>query len=97
MEDKIKPTITLEFPEAGDNTIQLYKLSATYCQEGDCAQEGCDDQELVIETANGGFCEDDIFYVISTDRWAINDEDDLLEIIKDFKRRLHAHEEFANP
>ena len=93
MEDKIKPTITLEFPEAGDNTIQLRKLSATYCQEGDCAQDGCDDQELVIETANGGTCEDDIFFVIKTDRWAINDPNDIAVIMKDFKRRLHTHED----
>lgn len=93
MEDKIKPTITLEFPDAGDNKIQLYKLSATYCQEGDCAQNGCDDQELVIETANGGVCADDTFFIIKTGRWAVNDPNDIAVIMEDFKRRLHAHED----
>lgn len=66
--------------------IALYELEATYIQEKDCMDDNEEPyQELKIKIQDEGAGN---FMVISTKRWAIENADDLSEIIKDFKQKI---------
>lgn len=64
--------------------ITAFTMSATYCQEGDTNHSG-EMQELRIEI-EGGI--DDPYFVISTERWAVDDLDDIIVLLQDFKKRI---------
>ena len=97
---KIYPTPLIDLRS---NEIGIEKVSITYCQPLDESQEGDHDyntQQLTISTEVSGACvgsseiargeEKDGFYlVLSTERWAIDDENDIVGLIKDFKERMH--------
>ncbi len=58
----------------------LEKIVLEYVQEPDCSKVENDiPNELVIETVNNGVAN---YFVISTDRWAFSDIEDLLSVIK---------------
>lgn len=97
---KIYPTPLIDLRS---EEIGIEKMSITYCQPLDESQEGdhdYDTQQLTISTEVSGACvgsseivrgeEKDGFYlVLSTERWAIDDENDIVGLIKDFKERMH--------
>ena len=67
------------------NQIILDSLTATYIQENDCAENSSDDfQTLIISTRDGGGGK---FVNIKTNSWSIDSEEDLLTLIKDFKKK----------
>lgn len=98
----IYPTPLIDLRKA---QIGIEEMSITYCQPLDDCQEGdhdIDTQRLTISTESSGACvgsdeidegknEDGFYLTIKTDRWAIDDENDLAELIRDFKARLHVN------
>lgn len=71
MNDKEKPTV-----------LNL-DLRMVFTQDDDCV-EGDGGQILEIKTQNGGGGD---FYVISTERWAFDNIEDLIEILKQFQEK----------
>ena len=67
-----------------EDEILLDSISCTYIQEADCTENRDDCQEIVISTRDGGGGK---FINIKTDSWSISDEEDLIKLIKDFKKR----------
>lgn len=73
------------FPDK-KNKLTLSCLSAVYTQLADEADEsGNGDQMFTISTEDAGA---GIYYVVSTQRWAIDEIDDLIHILQDFKSKL---------
>lgn len=69
------------YPEGEEIVITQAKL--TYTQESDTnSSEGHLDLNIQLEEAGGGY-----YYVLSTERWAINDVDELINVLEDFKKR----------
>lgn len=66
----------------------LVEAKLTYEQAPNCISDEDDYERLSVELANGGVEADNAFFVISTDKWSINDENDLSDIIQDFKERI---------
>jgi hypothetical protein len=69
-----------EFPEG--NQIALSEMKCVYMQV--CDLNSDDLQELTISTDSSGVGH---YYVLETKRWAITDIDELISVLKDFKRR----------
>lgn len=63
-------------------SIGLDTVSVTYVNGGDCIDS--EPQELVIKTEHNGVAR---FIVLETNRWAISDINELIEVLSDFKRR----------
>ena len=78
---EIKPYEEFKFD---DNTVGVDDVSITYLQNGDCDEDRDNVQSITLTTHNNGAGR---FITIKTDRWAIDDLDELAEIIDDFKRR----------
>ena len=75
---EIKPKT---YPEGEEIVITQVKL--TYTQESDTnSSEGYQDLNLQLEESNGGH-----YFVLSTERWAIDNIDELINVLKDFKER----------
>ncbi len=67
-----------------DNSA-LLKLKADYIQAADSESDSDIDQLFEIWTENAGT--DEPYYVVKTERWAVNDIDDLIKLLNDFKSR----------
>lgn len=61
----------------------LVKLSATYHQEADT--NSLEDQTLIISTEESM---GEPYFIIETERWAINNTEELIAVLNDFKSRL---------
>jgi hypothetical protein len=59
-------------------------VRVTYLQEADCVSDKDEPQILRIYTENNGIAR---FIVLETERWAIDDIENLVEILNDFKTR----------
>ena len=77
-EEKIKHGL----PDKGTKTVS--EISVTYTQEADSNDAG-DLQSLTMSTSDAG---GGVFFIIKTERWAIDDLQDLVTLIEDFKSRL---------
>lgn len=78
--------------------IGIEKMSITYIQEDDTNHGGKDDtQTLTIETEDAicnreeALNKQGYYFVLKTDRWAIEDTEDLVKVIDDFKERLYCN------
>lgn len=60
------------------------RLEVTYTQDNDCTELSDLGQFLYISTDNGGGGD---FFIIETERWAINDIEEFIETLKDFKSK----------
>jgi len=66
--------------------IELTHASLRFDQPEDCCgRTNHDYQSITIETCNGGTSPEDTYYVISTERWAIDSADDLAALIEKIK------------
>ena len=75
--------ITKDYPK--DNQVLVDSVSITYYQPPDCTEnDESEPQLLTISTRDNG-CEN--FINIKTTNWSINEPEDLLKIIEDFKNR----------
>jgi len=70
-----------EFPE-GEEVVADF-CSVQYLQHDDTNHD--DYQKITITTNSQGSGH---YYVISTDKWAINDIDEMIKLLKDFKKRF---------
>lgn len=75
---KIKAGILPEIEEVG-----ISEMKITYCQMDD--QDRDEYQELEVSTDDNGA---GMYYVIKTERWAIDRIDELVSVLKDFEKRL---------
>lgn len=55
-------------------------------QDEDCCDKGT--QYLTVKTQNGGVSFDDTYYVIETERWAVNDFDEFVRQLRDIEKRV---------
>ena len=97
---KIYPTPLIDLPKP---EVGIEHMSITYCQpidEGQKGDEEFDMQRITIATQISGDCisskeitdgkaEDGFYLTIRTNRWAIDSEEEISELIRDFKQRLH--------
>lgn len=100
MAKKIYPTPMIDLGKYDE--IGVVSMSVTYCQPIDDHQDGdseLDTQTLTIEACDSpaligsdqidsGEEKDGFYYVIKTDRWAIDDTKDLNMLLEDFKLKL---------
>lgn len=66
--------------------VTINKLSITYSQNADSCSDDQDIQEVTITTESSDLT--DFYYLINTERWAIDDVDDFVDILIDFKKRM---------
>jgi hypothetical protein len=64
-------------------TVLYSKLTVNYHQEPDALDTEDQLLELTTEDAGGG-----TYYVLKTERWAFEDPEELMEILKDFDKRV---------
>ncbi len=91
---KIIPTYILK--EHSCN-VGISDMSITYIQQPDSDSSPDDDyQELTISSVGAIVAEDEVlsgkegyYYRLKTDKWAFDDSNEILDIIKDFKQRLN--------
>lgn len=70
-----------------ENDFKLIELSATYTQPADCISSSYNDQTITIKCEN--ILMDDVgFLVIETERWAIDDISELVDLLENFKQKL---------
>ncbi len=62
--------------------MTIESIKVVYTQEDDLNSE--DIQELIIETGDNGGGK---YFVLKTNRWAIDDIDEMVKFLKDFKKR----------
>ena len=80
--------IKIEPVETGilkDDVISIDEASITYLQGPDNNSASDEEQAITISADNNGVAR---YISIKTDRWSINDVDDLVAIINDFKKRV---------
>lgn len=64
--------------------IKIEDMSISYSQEGDsCGEDSIQDLEIKTQDAGGG-----VYYVIKTERWAIENISELKDIFADFEKRF---------
>ena len=73
-----------------DNQIALDEITCKYLQENDCTEDRTNGpgQEITLSSRDGGGGK---FINIKTENWSINGdnfEDDILPLLRDFKRRM---------
>ena len=61
---------------------ELENLKATYVQECDQDREGFQDLQIWLDTQGAGK-----YFVLKTKRWAMDDIEELIDILKDYKSR----------
>lgn len=62
-------------------SLMLHSVSAHYSQDNDCLQEDDVMQELTLEALNAG---SGFFFVLSTNRWAFDNLEELVSLVKKF-------------
>ena len=69
--------------------VTLYDMQIKYTQPADGNDNTGDDiQELRVKTETNHGSEDDYYFVIKTNRWAFDEIDEVIELLKDFKNRF---------
>ena len=82
-DEKKHPTLIPYGVSNEKSPTTLLTLAATYVQ--DCDNPAGNTHELNISVQDNGVGP---YFVISTDRWAIEDWDELVSLVEDFKDRL---------
>jgi hypothetical protein len=68
------------------NEVGIYKVTVTYTQEPDTNSNS--DEWQYLECSTDTVCGDEFYINIKTDRWSINDPEELLTVLNDFKSRI---------
>ena len=69
-----------------DDKVAVDDVIVTYCQTNDCTESRNEVQTLTLSTRNNGVGR---FVNIKTENWSINEIEDLVKLIKDFKKRAN--------
>lgn len=67
-----------------DEQIGVDDVSIQYVQKEDCTEDTDEPQVLIISSRNNGCAR---FINIKTNNWSIEDIDEFVKVLKDFKRR----------
>jgi hypothetical protein len=59
----------------------LMSSSFIFCQEGNCVDGGHEELELRCEASLGIYNDGECFYILKTEQWAIDNIDDLKELL----------------
>ena len=62
--------------------VELENLKATYVQQCDQDREDFQELQIWLDTQGAGK-----YFVLKTKRWAMDDIDELIDILKDYKSR----------
>lgn len=80
--------------------VGIEKMSITYTQSADTNSDPDEDQYLTIETEiadaptlDSAIKEQSFYFNVKTDKWSINNSDDLAMLIEDFKMRIYNQKE----
>lgn len=80
--------------------VGIEKMSITYTQSADTNSDHDEFQELTIETdtacaptLNDALNEESYYFNVKTDKWSINNADELAMLIEDFKMRIYNQKE----
>ena len=80
--------------------VGIEKMSITYTQSADTNSDSDEDQYLTIETEiadaptlNEAVNEQSFYFNVKTDKWSINNANDLAMLIEDFKMRIYNQKE----
>jgi len=80
--------------------VGIEKMSITYTQSADTNSDPDEFQELTIETdtacaptLNDALNEESYYFNVKTDKWSINNANDLAMLIEDFKMRIYNQKE----
>lgn len=68
------------------NKPKLISLKAVYEQEVDCNADSDDVQTIEISTEDSG---GEFYFVLKTDRWAIDEPNELIQLLENFKKKLN--------
>lgn len=79
MSTKIKPNLIPENDE-----VSISDAYVVYAQQCDLHSNNYQNLKISMEDSGGGF-----YYIIETERWAINDIDELINVLTDFKNRIN--------
>ena len=63
---------------------KISKQMMVYSQEGDSCQDNDNEQEITIESENAGAGD---YYVIKTERWAFDNIEEFVKLLKSIKLR----------
>ncbi len=64
------------------------KLEIEYRQDSDCMQSDSFGQTLIVKTETDGVLPGH-YFIIETERWAFDEIDELIAILKDFKSKYN--------
>lgn len=73
------------------NKVGIYKMTITYVQPADTDSDMDDTQFLEIEAMNVPVCDEGVlpyYYRIKTDRWSVDEPEQIAELVEDFIKRL---------
>ena len=74
--------IKFGLPDHGETTISDFAV--TYSQDSDTnANQGIQDIQISSELV-----ENEYYMILKTERWAINDIDEMIHLLEDFKSRI---------
>lgn len=62
------------------------KISLTFIQDSDCMQKDDFGQNLTISSETDGVA-DGHYFILQTDRWAFDNIDEMIELLKKFKQK----------
>lgn len=85
-QDKLIP---IGFPSK-QTPVAVNKLSMEYVQEGDSNSDEFQILDISTDDAGGG-----VYYVLKTERWAFDNIDDLIKILKDFEKRKNGNSDLS--
>lgn len=98
-EPEIVPKPYAEWSKDHMNEVGISKMKITYTQEQDNESpipRDQEDQYLTVEAVGADMADregiikhQNYYYVISTERWALNSHEELAIILKDFEDRLY--------
>lgn len=78
--------IPFEKMNYNDNEVAVDDVIVTYCQTNDCTESRNDVQTITLSARNNGVGR---FVNIKTESWSIDEIEDLVKLIKDFKKRAN--------
>ena len=80
--------------------VGIEKMSITYTQSADTNSDPDEFQELTIETEiadaptlDNALNEESFYFNVKTEKWSINNANDLAMLIEDFKMRIYNQKE----
>ena len=78
--------ITEEYPGIPDNHVCFHAMTVEYIQHTDASQLSTDDhQRLNVRTESNGATN---FIVFETERWAVNEPEDIAAVLKHFENMM---------